>query len=151
MDARDVIRHHEGERNKPYDDATGKELKPGGMLKGKITIGVGHNLSDRGISDAVKEMMFTEDLDEACLELVRVFPWAAALDPVRKTVLVDMSFNLGITRLSAFKNTLAAFARGDWPAAAKGMMASLWARQVGTRAQRLAAMTITGEWPKDLA
>jgi lysozyme len=55
-----------------------------------------------------------------------------------------MCFNLGVTRLGGFVNTLAAMKRGDYEAAADGMMKSLWASQVGRRAQRLAKMMREG-------
>lgn len=151
MDGKYVTRQHEAYRMKPYDDATGKELRPGGMLRGNISIGIGHNLSALGLPGDLIEALYARDYATAEDELYANFPWASGLDEVRKAVLIDMSFNLGITKLKAFRNTLAAFQRGDWRAAQKGMLSSLWARQVGTRAQRLAAMTLTGEWPKDLA
>jgi lysozyme len=59
-------------------------------------------------------------------------------------VLLDMSFNLGIVGLLRFKNTLATIRRGDYSKAAAMMLDSLWARQVGKRAVRLAEMMRTG-------
>jgi len=81
-------------------------------------------------------------------DLLTQCPWTAKLmctDPVRFAVLQNMSFNLG-NKLFQFKNTLAAFERGDWIAASQGMLNSLWAKQVGPRAQRLADQVITGQW-----
>lgn len=54
-----------------------------------------------------------------------------------KTVLGNMAFNMGYNTLAQFKNTLAAFRRHDWDAAANGMVKSLWYRQVGTRGREL--------------
>lgn len=65
-------------------------------------------------------------------------PWIASLDPVRRDVLYEMAFNLGVAKLQKFKNTLSAVRRGDYEAASAGMLASLWATQTGSRAQRLA-------------
>lgn len=123
---------HEGLRRFPYTDTVGK-----------LTIGVGRNLSDVGISDAEAMDLLDHDLD-ACIRDLSTTPWFADLDPVRQRVMVDMRFNLGATRLRSFRNTLAAVARGDYEAAAIGMMRSLWAKQVGPRAVRLAAMMRDG-------
>jgi lysozyme len=61
--------------------------------------------------------------------------------------MVDMLFNLGLPKLLKFKNTLAAIRQGDYERAARGMLNSKWARQVGRRAKELAEMMRTGEWP----
>ena len=68
------------------------------------------------------------------------------LGDVRQAVVVDMSFNLGLTRFSQFTQTLKAISAGNYAAASSYMLDSKWARQVGPRAQRLAKMMRTGEW-----
>jgi lysozyme len=52
-------------------------------------------------------------------------------------VLVNMLFNLGRPRLSKFKNFNAKLVEGDYAGAAPEGLDSLWARQVGARANRL--------------
>lgn len=123
---------HEGVRRFPYTDTVGK-----------LTIGVGRNLTDVGISNAEALVLLDNDLD-ACIHDLVTFPWFLELDAVRQRVLVDMRFNLGPTGLRTFRNTLAAVARRDYEAAAKGMLQSLWAKQVGGRAIRLATMMRAG-------
>jgi lysozyme len=59
-------------------------------------------------------------------------------------VLQAMAFQMGIDGLLGFTGTLAAVQRGDYEAAAKGMLASLWARQTPSRAGRMAAMMRQG-------
>lgn len=71
-------------------------------------------------------------------------PWWRTLDDVRQDVLVNMAFNMGVSHLAQFHNTLAAAKAGQWAQAAAGMLASLWARQVGHRAERLAEQMLTG-------
>jgi len=51
--------------------------------------------------------------------------------------MVNMCFNLGYPRLSKFKKFLAAMEDNDFETAAKEMMDSKWATQVGDRAERL--------------
>ena len=57
-----------------------------------------------------------------------------------------MTFNLGIGRLTEFHDFLAKMQTQDWQGASAAMLDSLWARQVGPRAQRLALQIQTGDW-----
>lgn len=117
----------EGKKHKPYKDSVGK-----------TTIGVGRNLDDVGLSDDEIEYLLKNDIDRVIGDLDAALPWWVALSEERQQVLANMCFNLGISRLLAFKNTLEAMEEGRYDAAANGMLASLWARQVGARAIRLA-------------
>lgn len=121
----------------------GRKLKPYIDTVGKTTIGVGRNLTDVGISDAECDALLQNDIGRAVAWLDRNLPWWRGLDPVRQRVIVNMAFNMG-GGLLTFVNTLAAMKRGDYAAAADGMLASKWANQVGARAQRLAQMMRTG-------
>jgi len=124
----------EGRRNRIYTDTVGK-----------ISGGVGRNLSDVPFGDDEIDLMLTNDITRACAGLDKALPWWRSLDPVRQRVMVNMAFNLGINGLLTFVNTLAFIEAGSWDQAASGMLNSKWARQVGARAQRLAQMMRTGE------
>lgn len=130
---RPVLVVDEGLRLKPYRDTVGK-----------LTIGIGRNLDDRGISEATAFQMLDEDIDLHAKELETAYPWVLDLDPVRYRVLVNMAFNMGIRTLSQFKNTLGLIRRGEYGEAADAMLQSLWAKQVGRRARRLAMEMRTG-------
>lgn len=134
------LRLHEGERLRPYR-----------CTAGKLTIGVGRNLEDRGITAEESAMLLSNDISREERELLAALPWVAKLSEVRQRVLLDMSFNLGLQGLLAFKRTLAAIQAGQYQQAAGMMLESLWARQVGQRAQRLSEMMATGQVPKELA
>jgi|TARA_B110000977_G_scaffold196183_1_gene276059 GH24 family phage-related lysozyme (muramidase) len=54
-----------------------------------------------------------------------------------KQVVANMMFNMGLTRLSKFKNHNAALQRGDWKGAATEGRDSRWHKQVTNRAERL--------------
>src|SRR3990167_3936709 len=97
---------HEGLRLKPYMDTVGK-----------ITIGVGRNLSDNGISRGEAMTLLNNDVDEVIADLA-TFPWFLTLDPVRQRVVADLRFNLGPERFRGFKRTLRAFSAGDYQVAA---------------------------------
>lgn len=115
---------------------------------GYWTIGVGRLIDKRkggGLSDAEIDFLLSNDIDRFEKQLIDALPWYGRLDEVRQRVLVNMAFNLGIGGLLGFKNTLAMIERGDYAGAAKGMLASKWAGQVGERAKRLATMMETGK------
>jgi lysozyme len=132
-DLRSMLVLHEGLRLKPYR-----------CTAGKLTIGVGRNLDDNGITQAEAFALLENDILAVEADLDRTWPWWRQMTDARQQVLADMCFNLGVTRLGGFVNTLAAMKRGDYEAAANGMLASLWASQVGRRAQRLAKMMREG-------
>lgn len=131
---------------------------------GKLTIGVGRNLDDVGISAAETAALgitaascakdgltraqamalLDSDLDRVERDLDRRTPWWRGLDPVRQRVMVNMAFNLGITRLMGFRNTLRMIEASRFEDAARNMLLSLWAKQVGLRALRLSFMMKTG-------
>jgi lysozyme len=137
MSYRDIVRElvisHEGLRLKPYPDTVGK-----------LTIGVGRNLDDKGISKQEAMMMLDADLADAERDAVSVVPSFVALSANRKAVLIDMALNLGRTRLAGFKNMLARIDSADFEGAAAQMLQSKWARQVGVRATQLAHLMRTG-------
>lgn len=135
------LRRDEGVRAKPYDDATGKPP----ACKGKITVGVGRNLTDVGLSDDEIDFLLLNDIMRVRVDLDANIPWWRTLDPVRQRVLQNMCFNLGWPTLAQFKATLAAVRLKQWERAAAGMLSSRWASQVGTRAYRLAQMMRTGQ------
>lgn len=118
---------HEGLRLKPYYDTVDK-----------LTIGIGRNLEDTGISKAEASFMLQNDLIRIIAELDEQMPWWRELTENRRRILVDMAFNLGTFGLSQFRDMLAATKVGDFDGASKEMLDSKWAKQVGGRAERLA-------------
>lgn len=125
----------EGIRRYPYFDTVGK-----------VTVGVGRNLSDVGLSADEIQYLLTNDIKNATERLEENFPWTASLDDVRRGVLLNMAFNMGIGGLAGFKQTLAKIQSGDFQGAAQEMLQSRWAQEVGSRAQRLAVQLESGEW-----
>lgn len=124
---------HEGLRLKPYTDTAGK-----------LTIGVGRNLTDVGLSSAEVFTLLEHDID-AAMHGCAAFPWFSGLSPVRQRVIVDMFFNLGASRFRLFVRMIRALAIGNFDLAASEMLASEWAKQVGVRAIDLARMMRTNE------
>jgi len=140
---------HEGLRLKPYLDCCGKPWRECVCeIKGNLTFGVGRNLDDVGISRAEALLMLDNDIQTATDELNTELPWSANLEWPRRAVLINMTFNMGITRLLGFRKMLFAVQEGLWQAAHDEMLASMWARQTGRRAIELARIMLTGEIPE---
>ena len=124
----------------------GLRLKPYRCTAGKLTIGIGRNLDDRGISQKEAYAMLERDIQDCEQWLIDEIPEVYnKLDEVRQSVLLNMCFNLGIKGLLEFKNTLAFIDAGDWERAANGMLASKWAKQVGRRAIELSELMRKGK------
>ena len=127
----DELIRDEGLRLKVYLDSEGIE-----------TIGVGRNLQ-KGITRDEAMLLLNNDIRYAIQEAM-TFPWYEKLTEQRKRVIVNMIFNLGLTRFSGFKNTIRYLEMGDYEAASEEMLDSKWARQVGVRATRLSDMMRNG-------
>ncbi len=134
-----LVTLHEGLRLLPYRCPAGKQ-----------TIGIGRNLDDTGITEAEARHLLAGDLARVRQALVRTLPWFDGLDEVRQSVLLDLGFNVGVGGLLKFPRTLAALREQRWGAAARELLDSRYASQVGARARRLARMIETGQWPLDL-
>ena len=122
----------------------GLRLFPYRCTAGKLTIGIGRNLEDKGISNEESLIMLRNDIKEVCQRLSH-YTWYTELDCVRQRVIVDMVFNLGLGGFLRFQNTISALEKHDYCEAAKEMLDSRWASQVGQRAERLAQMMRSGE------
>lgn len=126
--AQELIKKHEGLELRPYTDTVGK-----------LTIGYGRNLDDRGITQAEAEYMLRTDIVQAHADAEDLAgPVWHRFSARRKAVLIDMSFNLGKGRLKQFKKMWQALYRCDYETAAREMLNSRWAYQVGQRALNLA-------------
>lgn len=139
-----LLTEDEGNRLKVYDDATGKEIKPGSVVVGHPTIGRGRALDTNGITDAESKYLCLNDIAQIERELDRALPWWKDLSERRQLVVASMSYQMGTAGLLKFKGTLSAIERGDWQAAHDGMKASLWYRQTPARVERLIAMMRSG-------
>jgi lysozyme len=128
----DLIRD-EGIILKPYKDSVGK-----------LTIGIGRNLDDVGLTKTEAEYLCENDIGRSMADLDRNAPWWRKMGDNGQRALVNMCFNLGWPRLSGFSNMLAALRAGDYAKAADEALDSRWAKQVGPRAQRIADLLRIG-------
>jgi lysozyme len=121
------LERHEGLRLKPYRDTVGK-----------LTIGIGRNLDDVGISEEEARAMLKNDIDRAKVIPAKYVENFASLPKIKQAALINMCFNLGERGFSNFRRMIAAISAGEFETAAAEMLNSRWATQVGNRANELA-------------
>lgn len=139
----------------------GMILSPYTCPAGYLTIGVGRNLElnpltesekaeigdvKKGITESQAFMLLRHDVEKVCKQLDACLPWWRGLDKERQFVLIDLCFNLGLSKLLGFKNTLACIAQGNYDKAADNLMLSKYAQQVKGRAKRNADCIRTGKY-----
>jgi len=129
-----LLVQHESYKQFPYSDITGH-----------ITVGIGRNLSDRGISTTEAFYLLDDDILYFSSKLNHFLSCFANLDESRQIALIDMCFNLGIQGFLNFKEMIAALEAGNYEDAAKEMLNSKWAEQVQDRATCLANIIRSGE------
>ena len=125
--------------------------------KGNRTIGIGFNLEDAGnrkflkqqgidinelfegrqLSDRETKILYNHSLTQAFNDAQQYDPNFAQRPEAVKMTLVDMAFNLGLTKLNKFKKMKQGLMNNDYQTAADEMVDSRWYRQVTNRADRL--------------
>lgn len=132
-----LLRRHEGVRRFVYLDHLGYE-----------TIGVGRCLKEDvglGLSDDEIDYLLQNDVDRCIKELGRTLSWFSGLDEVRRDAMINLCFQLGITKLLKFKNFLAEMAEGNYELAGPHLLDSLYAKQTPARANEIAEMLVSGK------
>ena len=136
------LRRHEGVRTHAYKCSANM-----------ITVGVGRNIDENGglgLSNDEIDYLLENDI-KRCKQELSALSWFLDLDSVRQDALVNLCFNLGMTRLLGFKNALAAMEAGDYLKAADEFYDSRWAKQVGSRADEVCEMIRTGRYGEGYA
>ena len=123
-----ALKRHEGYSAKIYLDTEGLR-----------TIGFGTLIED-GISREEATLLLVHRLRKAIRELQKRKPQILTYPMSVRRALRRMAYNMGVPRLLKFKLMWAALDRGDWKTAATEALDSLWARQVGVRAERVASL-----------
>lgn len=136
---RELVKKHEGLSLKPYKDTVGK-----------LTIGYGRNLEDKGITQSEAEFLLENDLKEVYGDLESIFGrdiWTIDID--RIAALADMRFNLGAAGFRKFKKLIAVVKERDWNKAVQEVRDSLWYSQVKTRGEDIVKLLQSGGNDKD--
>src|SRR3990167_4486964 len=85
---KEELKRDEDNKQFPYEDTVGK-----------LTIGVGHNLTDLGLPPQIVDALLDLDIHQAARDVHAIYPEWETLSDARQRVLLNMSFNLGRTRL----------------------------------------------------
>jgi lysozyme len=128
---KDHIKEYEGLSNVLYK-----------CTSNKVSIGYGRNLEDVGISKDEAEYLLKNDIDIALDEVSEHFDMPNLPEPAQ-IVLVDMCFNMGISRLLNFRNMIKAIQADDWDKAADELLDSKYATQTKRRARMNASLLIS--------
>lgn len=156
---RDRLIREEGLELFPYRDNTRTPQHPEGIW----TIGIGHNievdpfmmheldtLKERGITKEEAYGLLDKDIQDHTAALLEALPWVGDLDWPRKSVMIDLCFNMGLGDehhgLLSFIHTLPLMEAGKWEEAAVHLHASKWYEDVGlSRADLLLKILVTGD------
>lgn len=149
-EASTMIERHEGLRHSVYDDS---RFIP--------TIGIGFNLNNPNARGRLKSLgvdyddiiagdatltkeqihyLFKQDVNTALNNARKFLPSFDKQPDKIKIVLIDMSFNLGLTKLNQFVNFRKALTDRDYLKAVDDMVDSRWYHQVGNRSKELVEM-----------
>lgn len=126
------LKHHEGLKLHPYK-----------CPADKWTIGYGRNLEDNGITEEEALFLLRNDI-ERCKKELAPFPWYVNQPKQVQDALINMCFNLGLSRLLGFRKMIMALTVKNYTEAAKEALDSKWAEQVGFRAKDIALMLRQG-------
>lgn len=119
----EMLKRHEGLRLHPYY-----------CSQKKLSLGIGRNLQDRGITESEAFYLLHGDINLVQEELTknwgvwRTFPEKARL------VCIDMTFQMGITGFMKFKETRKLMELGKWLEASEEVLRSRYAVQTPNRA-----------------
>lgn len=111
--------------------------------EGVWTIGYGTNVQELKITEALARVWLEQRLEEA-QEEARRNGYLDGLNRARRNVVIEMIYNLGLSRFQTFTRFRAALRARNYTMAAAEMLDSKWAGQVGRRAERLADLMRTG-------
>ena len=142
----DMFVLNEGNKSKVYKDS-----------KGKRTIGIGFNLEEpanrkilkkegidinelfagRELTDRETKKLYNYSLTQAFKDAQSYDPNFSKRPEAVKMTLVDMAFNLGLTKLNKFEKMKAGLMNNDYNTAADEMINSKWYKQVKDRGPRM--------------
>ncbi len=136
---KETITNHEASKRYAYKDSLGY-----------LTIGIGRNIDTRGgrgLSADEIEYLLMNDIN-LCESQLHNKKYYSNQDAVRKEVLIELCFNLGIDKLEKFVNTLKSFEAKDYESVVNGLKNSLWYSQVGKgRSSNIFSRILTGNYP----
>lgn len=134
----EMLRRHEGCETHAYS-----------CTANKLTIGCGRNIDPAGgtgLTDVEINYLLQNDINRVIAELNNEFAWFSELNEPRRDAMINICFNMGLTRLRLFRLALGAMQNHDYNTAAAEFLNSKWSKQVGNRAIEVALMIKTGNY-----
>lgn len=134
QDVISALKKEEGFEGKPYKDSLNI-----------LTIGYGRNLVDNGITEEEASFLLGNDINKCIFSVQKTFSFYERLDEGRRAFLVLMCFQLGLTKMLKFKNTLGLISQAKYKEASKELLKSAWAKQTPLRVERMSKLLETGD------
>jgi GH24 family phage-related lysozyme (muramidase) len=128
-----LIVSHEDFRRFPYVDT-----------ENNITIGIGYNISVRGLPDTWINHQYDEDVEFFYKSLKADFYWFSELNEARQCALIDMCF-MGYQKFKGFVRLIEALRIHDYNLAFQEVLSSKWALQTKGRASQIANIILKGK------
>ena len=120
------IKEHEGFREKVYK-----------CTEGFDTIGYGFAVKDLVLDKDIAEEILLRKVESLISRVRKKFNWLDTVPQAVQGVLVEMSYQMGLSGVSKFKKALHAMQMLQWSVAADELLDSRWAKQTPNRAQEL--------------
>ena len=122
----DRVKEHEGFRSKVYK-----------CTEGYDTIGYGFAIKDLELDEDLAEEILIRKLEKLIKRVRSKFDWLDSVPHEVQGVLVEMSYQMGLSGVCKFKNALKYMEHQNWEKAADEMLMSRWHRQTPNRAREL--------------
>ena len=120
------IKHHEGFRSRVYK-----------CTEGYDTIGYGFAIKDLELDEDLAEEILLRKVEKLISRVRKKFNWLDTVPPAVQGVIVEMSYQMGVSGVSKFKKALHAMQMFQWKLAADELLDSRWAKQTPNRAKEL--------------
>ena len=120
------IKHHEGFRKSVYK-----------CTEGYDTIGYGFAIKDLELDEDIAEEILMRKVEKLIKRVRSKFDWLDSVPHEVQGVLVEMSYQMGLSGVSKFKKALHAMQMFQWKLAATELLDSRWAKQTPNRAKEL--------------
>ena len=120
------IKHHEGFRKSVYQ-----------CTEGYDTIGYGFAIKDLEMDEDIAEEILMRKVEKLIKRVRSKFDWLDSVPHEVQGVLVEMSYQMGLSGVSKFKKALHAMQMFQWKLAATELLDSRWAKQTPNRAKKL--------------
>ena len=120
------IKHHDGFRSRVYQ-----------CTEGYDTIGYGFAIKDLEMDEDIAEEILIRKVEKLIKRVRSKFDWLDSVPPEVQGVLVEMSYQMGLSSVCKFRLALKYMEHQNWERAAEEMLLSKWNRQTPNRAREL--------------